>query len=232
MTTSSSVSGLPLPENNDLLNAQATFGGYASAADNLLVPRFATTTDRNTAFAGGVSAGQMCSITNSGTFGEPMIFDGSNWVYVPAPIYNFTTTTQNFTNTTLTNVTNLSVSLRANAIYELRLGIFATNSVSNVGLKVDMTMPAGGAVYRSILGSQIAASSASGAYVLGLPNTTASAVGVAPGGAGFSQHIQETGIITTSSTSGTLQVRAAQANANASATVIAANSFIIATRIG
>lgn len=47
MTTFSTISGLPLPENTDVLDANGTFGGYANGLDTQLIPFFTTSTIRS-----------------------------------------------------------------------------------------------------------------------------------------------------------------------------------------
>lgn len=54
MTTYSNISGLPLPENTDILDANGTFGGYANGLDTQLAPKF--TTDKFRTYPGGVTS--------------------------------------------------------------------------------------------------------------------------------------------------------------------------------
>lgn len=74
MSTTSPVSGLALPEQSDILNPEEVFGNYALGADTLLCPRFASTSERDTAFAAGVTEGMVCTLHE-----VPQMYDGTRW---------------------------------------------------------------------------------------------------------------------------------------------------------
>lgn len=209
MSIPSSVSGLPLPENSDILNAQVAFGDYALGADTRLIPRFATEAARDTAFASGAVAGQMCVVTNSGTFAELMMYDGSVWVNISPGIEKTQTTIMTTTSSTGQNLTGLSFSGRANYIYEYELHIYTSCASTGAGIILDWTIPAGATMTRNMLGQlRISPGIQTNTEIRGgvgatvqLPAGTTTA-----GGSGVA-YAQERGIITMSSTSGTLQVR-------------------------
>lgn len=80
MSDAASLTGLPLAVDEDILNANASFGNYAQGADTLLVPRYANPAIRDTANAAGTTEGQMC-VTGAAASGLQTIqqYDGNRW---------------------------------------------------------------------------------------------------------------------------------------------------------
>lgn len=222
MTTAAQITNAPLPENTDLLNAQSTFGGYASAVDGILVPRFATTTARDTAFASGATAGQLCVVTNSGTFAELMIYDGATWQFVGPPLEGrATSATTSAATTTPVNVPGLSVSVRANCIYEVEANIFVSSAVSNGGLTFSLSVPAGCSGNWGALGQT---RSPAGAFqaattVLANPITSGIPVGTQTVGANGVAYAFFKGILVVGSTAGTVQGQIASRNGTSSVNI-------------
>lgn len=77
MTDYSAINGLPLPEDDDIINFNEAFGGYAQAIDSRLHPRYSTTTDRDAAItpAAGRTPGMQASTGNT----PQMFFDNNVW---------------------------------------------------------------------------------------------------------------------------------------------------------
>lgn len=224
MTTTTTVAGLTLPENTDLLNAQQTFGGYATGADGVLIPRFATTTTRDAAFASGATAGQMCVVTNSGTFAEPMIYDGVQWNFIGPVIENRITSVFTTTSTTLANVTGLSASVRAGYVYEFELFLFGLSAVSGAGYSFGYTFPSGTVVDGVVLGQGRTATSVISTANFSSPSTALGTTGT-PLGTGNTFGFAR-GIVTVGGTGGTFQVQAAS-RAGSSISLLVDSSLVL-----
>lgn len=74
MSTNSTISGIPLPANTDVINANQSFGDYANGLDSIMIPKFTSTTQRDSHLS--PQAGQVCSLN-----GDLQMFDGLSWSF-------------------------------------------------------------------------------------------------------------------------------------------------------
>src|SRR5262245_2461179 len=121
MTTYSGIAGLPLPGNDDVLNANQAFGDYAEGADSLLIPRFADTSARDAALNPALIAGMLCTVA-----GATMYYDGTRWC--PFEDYVFvrkTADTVKNSTTTPTADTHLVLSLLGGWVWEVDIFLYS-----------------------------------------------------------------------------------------------------------
>lgn len=176
------------------------------------------------------------AISTLATEDRAEIYDGTNQVsLVTRSVYarSRVTATQNVgpSNTALANVTNMAVALPAinGAIYQFR-GLVWYNTNTTADIKFAFTMPAGGATMRwGIVGLATGASGVSGD--VNLSSITATGTSVSYGGAAADAMAVIEGEITMGTVAGNLQLQAAQATSDASATNILARSRLEAWRI-
>lgn len=77
MTDFSTINQFPLPEDDDIINYNEAFGGYARAVDTVLHPRFATTAARDAAIT--VGGGRTPGMQASSVTAPQMFYDDSTW---------------------------------------------------------------------------------------------------------------------------------------------------------
>jgi hypothetical protein len=87
MSTLSTISGLPIPTNTDVIDADTTYGGYAKGIDSILVPRYASTSARDSANVSGATEGQVCAIAESGAAAKLNLYDGTTWNILDDMVY-------------------------------------------------------------------------------------------------------------------------------------------------
>jgi hypothetical protein len=170
------------------------------------------------------ATGAMCHLQDTNS----LWLYSSSWLLVAAAptVARLTSDASGITtNTTLGNISGLSVAVVASHVYRLKGRILYT-AAGGAGagqLKIGWTAPAGAALTWSNIG--LVVNGASG--VSGTPTFDVSALADARsfGAAGASSvHVDIDGILTIGGTGGTLQFQAAQVASSATATVIKAGS--------
>lgn len=134
MSTPASLSGLPLAVNEDVLNANASFGNYAKGADTLLIPRYATAAARDAAGAAGTTEGQMC-VTDR----VMQQYDGSRWWHMDA---GSTTLMTLGTVNAKPGTAVFTTTIKAGARYDLESMTYASCTVTTSDLVVSFTQDA------------------------------------------------------------------------------------------
>lgn len=136
MSTSSPILGLPLPENTDILNTEATYGQYAKALDNQLLSRWASTTARDTVTGGNVAKGQVGILKPTGTNVSMQLYDGSAWrnLDTPTVIVKPTDTSRN---TTIVSAADpaLQFTMQPGTTVTVELVAFFQSTVSTFGAR-------------------------------------------------------------------------------------------------
>jgi len=138
------------------------------------------------------------------------------------PLFARVTANQNVgpSNTTLQNVTEIALVLAANAVYDFRLDLqYGTNTTADI--KIGWVGPSGYAMDIAFMVFNV-----SETWVTG--RTTESVV-LGMGGTG--NYAYFSGVLTTGSTAGTLQLQAAQNTSTAVATNVEAGTLLIAHRV-
>lgn len=226
MSTNTPIAGLPSPQLTDSPNIETAVGGLASAVDSLLVPRYATTANRDAAITAPVF-GSMAAV--SGT-GELYMYTGTAWVSARAR-WKFKTVAEVVTGSaTIQNDDDLVASVEASSSYQYRAILFATHSTTG-DIKIAWTIPAGSTHARLCYGTTSDGSgSASAAY------TAVSVTNRSRGSATENSYdlttshnvmIEEYGVLTTAGTAGNLQLQWAQNSAAGTTTVAAGSSLQI-----
>lgn len=191
----------------------------ASVRDQVVTP-FASASARTSAITSPVE-GMLSYQADVDLF---YYYDGSAWVVIPAMIAARKTADEVVNNSsTLQNDNHLSWPVAANAVYEMRLElVYVTGTTPDI--KFGWTYPSGLTMVWQHRGTDLSGNVAfrgnyNAATVLGIGGTT------------FEEYVTLTGLITVSSTAGTLQLQWAQSTANASDTTLRSGSYGILTRI-
>jgi hypothetical protein len=159
--------------------------------------------------------------------GNPLPASDINAWFVPRAAVR--TSTQSVTSSTvLVNDNQLSVTVDANAVYDVRLFYhYTANAASDI--QIAFTQPAGSTHSNTYLhGFTVGAVSGTDDAI------SAAATNPALGGigSGTDAALQWESVLTTAGTAGTLQVQFAQATSGATATSVLAGSKLILQRIG
>jgi len=232
MSTTTPVSGLVIPTNSDILNAEAAMGQFASSIDTLCIPRFATTAARDLAIV-APTEGQLCVVT-LGSEAMLMKHTGSSWVPLENRQWAWKTSNQTFVSTaTLVNVTGMSFPVVANAryLFEIYLCIDGTVNGSAADFRMGLSIPAvsGTPIYQGIMLTQTATTRDANVSMTGRNMGATHAIA---GTDADPISIQVWGTFLTTA-AGTLQLQGAQGVSNAEViTMLANDSFMNIRRIG
>jgi hypothetical protein len=239
VTTSSAVSGLPLPENTDILDANGAFGGYANGIDTILVPKFTSVTNRTypagdiTKPPRGTSAGQLSVITGT-TVNEPtylqMCEGADSWktleqeVTIHKPV-----DTARASTTTLTADPHLSVVLPI-GVWSIEAFLAYSNPTIGVDYKHQWTLT-GSATFNGAIALEVPAAFVAPPVTVNmqfitLAPATVYATQAATNALGFPSYRREQFTVQVPSGSGTLALTWAQNTSNASATTLLGVSFM------
>lgn len=161
------------------------------------------------------------------TVGQVLTADFVNQWLVPLAAYR--TSTQSVTSsTTLVNDNALSVSVAANAVYLVELGLYYDGDTAG-DLKTGWTTPAGATISDALaLGLSTTAAASTDDFTSG----SSSVPSFGALGAGVRCAALFKYLLTTAGTSGTLQFQWAQNTSSATATIMHAGSYLIAQRVG
>lgn len=237
MTTYSQQSGLPLPENTDPIDASATYGGFASGLDTIVVPIYANEAARDAAnLASGRIAGQLCSVTQTaGLTSELQLFNGSTWEIIDATTYVIKTASTSRTTSTISADPHLAVALPAHGIYMIEANLQFGSPSSVPGAKTAWSQTGNPIISRHTIGPGLSSPSLDH-YVMSRrgddPITTEINFGVQPPTVGYGSWVKETLRVSTLGVAATLTLQWAQSTANANATTLGVNSWIQVRRIG
>lgn len=141
---------------------------------------------------------------------------------VPIPAWKTATTTIN-TDATLNDDTDLAWPVVANAVYFMRVDLLF-NSVAAADIQFGWSVPSGTTIQWGDFSVDTALA------FRGLGNYTA-ATALTIGTAAVDQHAQFSGVVTVSSTAGTVTLRWAQATSNGGNTSVLAGSHGLFTRV-
>ena len=145
MVTTSAICGLPIPELSDQIDISATgaIGGLALAADSMMVPRFSSTSARDTAIP-SPEYGQMCYV--SGT-GELYVYKKQRdaWCSAVSRVRRVTSSVTNTSTSTYADVNDLDISVEGNSTYYGRLNMALRGNTAG-DMKLRMRGPAGAVI--------------------------------------------------------------------------------------
>lgn len=137
---------------------------------------------------------------------------------------------QNLTNTTMTDITGMSIPLEANASYAYQ-AFFAYAGNQAGDIKLAFTGPAGFSMSRYIVAPQLGSTSNINTAVTMIRRSAGTAQEAGATGTGDFTNWLESGIIRTGSTAGSAQVQAAQQTSSANATIFRNDSYMFYERI-
>lgn len=228
MPTVTPDQGLSLPIGVDVANNPAAFNNFVAGVEPRLTRLYVDTADR--------VARQLVVAENEvsmlGTENRAEIYDGTNNISLHTrSLYAYLRKTADQTltpsNTTLQNITGMSVAVPITSIFGFR-GKFYYEASTTADIKWAFTIPAAASMRWGIIGPSISTSGDS------IFNTaTASGTAIATGGAGvgtFLVVIVE-GDLTIAGTAGTFQLQAAQNTSDASATTFSQRSSLEIWRV-
>lgn len=218
------ISKLAKPQLTDVLNIETSIHPYSNAADTMMVPRYATTTDRNNAIP-APSMGQMCYVTATN---ELYIYRSQVAAWCSAvPRYVKKAAVAQFVNnsTTLVNDDALFFATEANSFYAIdNYFCFASNTTAD--FKTAWSLPAGATSFSNFIGQD----GAGGCAVLGQWINTATVIH-AYNSLGITTHVIEKIYLSTVS-AGTMQFRWAQNTAQPINSYIELSSFLLINKVG
>lgn len=220
-------------------DGQVSWGaGSASAVDTNLYRSTANTlktddnliVDLNHTVNGNTSLGGTLAVVGNTTLSGDLAVAGIGQVQ-----YSANTVNQSFTsNTTLANLTNLSASVAANAVYVFNATIFVSGAANAAGdVKFTVTLPSGAVFDFAGNGPDVSLASLTVQTGDWVARTNLSSAGntLAYGVSTSTIAITLFGRVVMSSTAGTFQLQAAQNGTSASATTIQARSHLVVTRV-
>lgn len=231
MSTLSSFAGLPLPANTDILNMNQAMGDYAQGADSLMVPRFVDNASRD-AIMVGITAGMMCAVN-----GVPQYYDGAAWnVFEDHVFVRKTADTSRASSVTPAGDPHLSLSLLGGYRWELTAYVFAFSasaSNTNPGLLLNFTTSP--TITSSVKFTQgigtVSGNTMLNGSAVAATGDIANAYGFLTGTNSSNSAMTMLRIVMPCPATTAVTLSWAQATSNATPTVVAQDSFMVARRI-
>lgn len=213
MSTLTTVNALPKPALSDAPNIESAVNTTLDMIDTRMVARFSTASARDAAITAPVF-GQVASV--SGT-GEIYWYNGSTWVSLAPRFTAGGLSNQNFNSTTLANVTSFSFACEASSRYIIQ-GCFSIAGAQAADMKIGWTTPGSATGQWSLFGGSGAITSSQTADSFIVENVPYSEVGLIWGIVSSKATTLTLNATLVTTSSGTLQLQAAQGAASGTVT--------------
>lgn len=224
MSSTTPVAGLIIPENSDILNAESTFGQFATGVDGMGLPRF-TSVALLQAANPSPTEGQMAVIYNATTTNANIVYwNGFGWKDFEDRRINYLSSSQSVTSsTTLVDITALTFTDLPLGAYLLE-GVLHYTGAEAGDLKLGFTQPSGTATFLLNTWGPAVGGVAAGTNISGqnIYSTTALSYGCLANGAAvwLQGQFQVTAVSTV------VKFQFAQNTANATPTALIQGSYI------
>lgn len=238
MAGTTTINALRYPTNTDgPVAVHTAFLNLATDVDNRVVPRFATTTARDSAIPSPTN-GQVCYITDTAVGNSHRainIWNGTAWQpYYRSPLFVYKTASESVTsNTTVQADDHLLLTMEANTKYQMNMWLNITG-LDAADLKYNFTYPAGCSVAQGQAVYSLTSTGAAPVY-LGLGHNLDATSPTADQFAGTitsnTVSVMVQGMVTVGSTAGNLQLMWAQSTSSGTAVVLDTGSYLMLTRV-
>lgn len=224
MSSTTPVSGVPIPVNTNILSAEEAFGEYARGVDTLGAPRFISAASRDAGFSGASTPGALSVVTQTlGNNAVIEMYDGTSWRDIEDEYIVAKTSNQSVTSTTLVDLTELQfANPYYSGVYNFELILLVTGPAA-ANIKLQMVTDSALVSAMEVFALATTATTRTGNVTANLQST---GFNLNVGTGGGPTFLYACGGVSTAAAGGTIKFQFGQISANASPITIETGSYL------